>query len=145
MSHWLCAVGTCWAVSSTSLTGRNMRGTCGGQGSAYMWHLKVLSAELVCRVAAEPWLPGLTVRPPGRSTSVQSRKDGSKNSRLLRLQRLCPGNHRRACVAGVPSSHTPVHLEPVYVEVTVAVSGQRLHTGCQSPSSRGPAHLIQFC
>lgn len=32
-----------------------------GQGSAYMWHLKVLSAELVCRMAAEPQLPVCTV------------------------------------------------------------------------------------
>lgn len=32
-----------------------------GQGSAYMWHLKVLSAELVRRMAAEPRLPAYTV------------------------------------------------------------------------------------
>lgn len=45
------------------------------------------------------------------------------------------------CVAGMPSSHIPVHLGPVYAVVTVAVSGQHLHTGCQSPFSPGPAHL----
>lgn len=32
-----------------------------GQGSAYVWRLKVLSSELVCRTAAEPRLPVCTV------------------------------------------------------------------------------------